>query len=118
MPCSCMIRARPGSDSPEAGTGSIPPPHRLVIRLGRKLPSARQAPQEAEPALRAALNGGLGQGRLTFALAELCAAQGNIADAVALGREALQLDKDLYAALRSMRAGWSRPVNIASLLKH
>lgn len=60
---------------------------------------ARQTPQEAEPALRAALNGGLGQGRLTFALAELCAAQGNIAEAVVLGREALQLDKNLTAAL-------------------
>lgn len=59
----------------------------------------RQQPQEGEAALRAALNGGLGQARLTFALAELCAAQGNVTEAVTLGREALQCDRHLVAVM-------------------
>lgn len=65
----------------------------------------RQRPHEGEAALRAALNGGLGQARLTFALAELCAAQGNVTEAVTLGREALQCDRQL-AAVMPLYARW------------
>lgn len=86
--------------APALRSALLASPHRTDLLLAwAQNGLARQAPQEAEPALRAALNGGLGQGRLAFALAELCAAQGNIAEAVTQGREALQLDKNLVAAL-------------------
>lgn len=82
----------------------------------------RKTPQEAEPALRAALNGGLGQGRLTFALAELCAAQGNVAEAVSLGREALQMDKHLTPALplyaRWLAATGEHRIAIETLMRY